>query len=159
MLVSQAQQPCLEVLWTCLMHAQTSEKSLSGRSAKRPGQMQVQLLADWTVRQSDAENNHGDSRKRRKVGIANEQQSTVLIWDVDETLVLFLSLLDGSFAQAFGMQVLSCHTCTDFHRYMANLSADSMSSPCHSAGCPASCSDMMWSQDQRYRWGPVQALL
>ena len=25
---------------------------------------------------------------------------TVLIWDVDETLVLFQSLLDGSFAQA-----------------------------------------------------------
>ena len=29
----------------------------------------------------------------------------MLIWDVDETLVLFQSLLDGSFAQAFGMQV------------------------------------------------------
>lgn len=34
-------------------------------------------------------------------------KTTVLIWDVDETLVLFLSLLDGSFAQAFGMQVSS----------------------------------------------------
>ena len=32
-------------------------------------------------------------------------KNIVLIWDVDETLVLFLSLLDGSFAEAFGMQV------------------------------------------------------
>ena len=32
-------------------------------------------------------------------------KATVLIWDVDETLVLFLSLLDGSFARAFGKQV------------------------------------------------------
>ena len=36
---------------------------------------------------------------------------TVLIWDVDETLVLFLSLLDGSFARAFCMPVFSHSDC------------------------------------------------
>ena len=33
------------------------------------------------------------------------ERKVVLIWDVDETLLLFLSLLDGSFARAF-QQVL-----------------------------------------------------
>ena len=38
-------------------------------------------------------------------GRQQEERKVVLIWDVDETLVLFLSLLDGSFARAF-QQVL-----------------------------------------------------
>jgi hypothetical protein len=38
-------------------------------------------------------------------GRQQEKSKVVLIWDVDETLVLFLSLLDGSFARAF-QQVL-----------------------------------------------------
>lgn len=51
-----------------------------------------------------------DSRKERNSECTNGQKMiTVLIWDVDETLVLFLSLLDGSFAKAFGIQVCLPH--------------------------------------------------
>ena len=89
-----------------LFHAcsDTREK-LEREIGQAPGQMQAQPLADGSVRQSDSKKDHIGSRKRRKVDPADEQKPTVLIWDVDETLVLFLSLLDGSFARAFGMQV------------------------------------------------------
>lgn len=47
-----------------------------------------------------------DSKRGRMADSrADQGRSTVLIWDVDETLVLFLSLLDGSFATAFQLQV------------------------------------------------------
>lgn len=48
-----------------------------------------------------------DSEHGLKADAGRQQEETkvVLIWDVDETLVLFLSLLDGSFARAF-QQVL-----------------------------------------------------
>ena len=81
--------------------------------SRASGQVQAQPLARLSVEQSDLQRDHNSelsSRKRRKVSIADEQKLTVLIWDVDETLVLFLSLLDGSFARAFNMQVASRHT-------------------------------------------------
>ena len=52
------------------------------------------------------------SRKRRRFAedassAAVEPQDTVLVWDLDETLVLFHSLHDGRFSAAFGMQARS----------------------------------------------------
>lgn len=91
-----------------------SREKLEQGISRASGQVQAQPLAERTVEQSDLQRDSDgrpSSRKRRKLGHADEQKPTVLIWDVDETLVLFLSLLDGSFARAFGMQVLSCHKC------------------------------------------------
>ena len=49
------------------------------------------------------------SRKRRRLSeedssTAVQPQDTVLVWDLDETLILFHSLHDGRFSAAFGMQ-------------------------------------------------------
>ena len=55
-----------------------------------------------------------DSRNERQSDRSDgPKERTVLIWDVDETLVLFLSLLDGSFATAFGIQVCPPHQLPD----------------------------------------------
>ena len=91
-----------------------SREKLEQDISRASVQVQAQPLAERTVEQSDSQRDSDggpSSRKRRRLGHADEQKPTVLIWDVDETLVLFLSLLDGSFARAFGMQVLSRHKC------------------------------------------------
>ena len=109
-----------------------SRERLEQEISQASGQVQAQPLADGSVKQSDSQrdqNNEPSSRKRQKVGTADEQKLTVLIWDVDETLVLFLSLLDGSFARAFEMQVLSCHKCIDLiYLILVNLTAKSLPS-------------------------------
>ena len=96
--------------------SQTNEAGQSGRAAEELPNKRKRIDIHSSHCHNSSSRSHGTANQDHAPGAeavsapgvesaGGQGKATVLIWDVDETLVLFLSLLDGSFAQGFGMQV------------------------------------------------------